>query len=292
MQLLKTLAFVRKAEFWRGLRAHIRAKYRSVHPPEFAGSKPAFLFICGLHRSGTTLITKMIGAHPDVEVFPTTWAPSNEGQHLQSSLPTDVMIGGPGAFALPGRERNLLYGTAGAPEVFKSILKSWSRYANFDRKVFAEKSPPNIIRTRILQDIFPKTKFLFVLRHPIPTALATEKFKKNPGTESITQTLENWCTAHEIMLEDVGYLESYLLVRFEDFVHNSKHLNCVTEFLDLPKYAASERVYDTNKRYFEDWYKKSIIVPNGLSVRLSAISLKLGYTLEPPYVLKESNMYL
>ncbi|TMM15238.1 MAG: sulfotransferase [Actinobacteria bacterium] len=43
-----------------------------------------FVFIGGLHRSGTSLVHEILKAHPEVSGFTNTGAPEDEGQHLQS----------------------------------------------------------------------------------------------------------------------------------------------------------------------------------------------------------------
>ena len=46
-----------------------------------------FVFLAGLHRSGTTLLARLLAAHPEVSGFSGTGAPADEGQLLQSVYP-------------------------------------------------------------------------------------------------------------------------------------------------------------------------------------------------------------
>src|SRR5579862_6352520 len=65
----------------------------------------AFVFLCGLHRSGTTLLFRMLREHPEMTGFAnnkvaTEWTPlEDEGQFLQGVYPPALCYGGPGSFA-------------------------------------------------------------------------------------------------------------------------------------------------------------------------------------------------
>jgi len=56
------------------------------------------VFLAGLHRSGTTLLARLLTAHPQISGFSGTDAPADEGQHLQSVYPSDHEYGRPGRF--------------------------------------------------------------------------------------------------------------------------------------------------------------------------------------------------
>jgi hypothetical protein len=58
------------------------------------------VFVGGLHRSGTTLVARLLAAHPEASGFAGTGVPENEGQHLQDVYPPASRHGGPGRFAL------------------------------------------------------------------------------------------------------------------------------------------------------------------------------------------------
>src|ERR1035438_9589816 len=64
-----------------------------------------FVFLCGLHRSGTTLLFRMLREHPEMTGFANNkvaaeWAPlEDEGQFLQGIYPPAMCYGGPGSFA-------------------------------------------------------------------------------------------------------------------------------------------------------------------------------------------------
>jgi N-acetyl-gamma-glutamylphosphate reductase len=59
------------------------------------------VFLAGLHRSGTTLLARLLAAHPEVSGFAVTAVPADEGQHLQDVYPSASVYGGPGRSASP-----------------------------------------------------------------------------------------------------------------------------------------------------------------------------------------------
>lgn len=56
------------------------------------------LFIGGLHKSGTSLLSRILADHPQISCFANTGAPEDEGQHLQSVYRPARFHGGPGKF--------------------------------------------------------------------------------------------------------------------------------------------------------------------------------------------------
>ena len=155
---------------------YLRAKYRKAinYQPELNG-KP-FLFVCGLHRSGTSLVHRLLRAHPKVSGIAHTTVQEDEGQHLQTVFMADSKYGPLFAF---NPQSHL---TDDSPlitvENRKKLLREWGRYLDFTQDVLIEKSPSNILRSRFLQALFPESCFVYITRHPIPTALAVQKWTK------------------------------------------------------------------------------------------------------------------
>src|SRR4051794_13782765 len=86
---------------------YIKAPSSKLTPEEatqVADTHP-FVFLAGLHRSGTTLLFRMMREHPDISGFTNNpdadeWlGAEDEGQYLQSVSPPAIFWGGPGKFA-------------------------------------------------------------------------------------------------------------------------------------------------------------------------------------------------
>jgi Sulfotransferase family len=241
-----------------------------------------FVFICGLHRSGTSVLHRVLRSHGRASGFQDTGAIEDEGQHLQTVFPPAAAFGGPGRFAFDPRshltECSPLVDDANRRELFAQ----WSRYWDLEKDVLLEKSPPNIIRSRFLQAMFPRCWFIFIVRHPIPTSLATRKWSHT----GLGELLRHWVSAHGIMLDDLPFLRRYLLLRYEDLcAASAAELARAWAFLDLEPRPSSEALGDQNQRYFRMWEKEGGAHKEVLSQEdAPALLARFGYLGAPPYV--------
>ena len=173
-----------------------------------------FVFVGGLHRSGTTLLARAIAKHEQVSGFRKTEALANEGQFLQSVYPIAREFGGTGRFGFDERSHMTEDSPLATEANRERLLREWGEYWNLDKRVLVEKSPPNVLKLRFLQALFPEASFVVIMRHPIAVSFATQKWSKT----SLESLLEHWLVCHEIFLEDAPHIRRLMLVRYEDFV--------------------------------------------------------------------------
>lgn len=213
--------------------------------------KNNFVFLAGLHRSGTSLLHEIIRGHPEVSGFKDTGVPEDEGQHLQSVYKPASSFGGPGKFAFDSRSHMDESHPLATRDNARIIFRQWSRNFDLSCRYFVEKSPPNIVRTRFLQRLFPGSKFIFLLRHPLAVSYATRKWSET----SIQSLIEHYLLAHEIMTKDIQSLGSVYILRYEDLVAEpQKAVNDIFSYLDLEHTKISHEVkLGVNDRYFEMW---------------------------------------
>jgi hypothetical protein len=243
-----------------------------------------FLFIGGLHRSGTSVFHRLLKEHPSTSGFSTTGAPEDEGQHLQSVFPPAAAFGGPGRFAFDPRSHLRETPQNPCSPDRDTLLREWGVYYDLTKAIFLEKSPPNLIRSRFLQGLFPEARFVFIVRHPIAVALATQKWSKT----SVTELILHWYIAHRILLKDLRVIRKYAVVRYEDFVHSpQKHLNKVCDLFGLDRFTPQEIVFDHNRKYFEKWEdhhsEEQKLIDQMVSHNQSPLTI-FGYSLSEPYV--------
>ena len=210
-----------------------------------------FIFIAGLHRSGTSLLHEIIKSHPRISGFSGTGVPKDEGQHLQSVYKTAMAFGGPGKFVFDSRSYMDETHSLATPENAKIIFEQWRRHFDLSCDYLIEKSPPNIVRTRFLQQQFPNSQFIVILRHPLALAYATQKWSRT----SIESLLDHSLSAYEIVLDDMKALRSVFVLRYEELVENTpKVVADLFGHIGLAPVTIPQQIRrDLNQKYFSMW---------------------------------------
>jgi hypothetical protein len=115
-----------------------------------------------------------------------------------------------------------------------------------------EKSPPNLLKTRFLQALYPSSSFVVIVRHPIPVSIPTAKWR---GTRRYDRMFEHWLRCHALFEADREHLERVYVLQYEQLVRDpAGELRGIFEFLELDPIPPSEPV-DTgaNEKYFRRW---------------------------------------
>jgi hypothetical protein len=257
-----------------------------INPPDFhcmRSSNRRFIFIGGLHRSGTSLLHRALRAHYSISGFIHTGAPEDEGQHLQTVFPPAAAYGGPGRFCFAEEAALNEISPLATLENREKLLREWERHLVTDKAFFIEKSPPNLIRMRFFQALFPNSLFINIIRHPLAVSYATQKWSKT----SILELVDHWIIAHQKMLEHLPFIRHWRLIRYEDFVENPKAvLTDIYQWVGIEPVPFAERVEpDVNRKYFAQWETESA-KKMAVSERLPwlhALPSRFGYHFAPPY---------
>ena len=177
-----------------------------------------YVFICGMPRSGTSMLGRNIGRLVDCTDLKNTGTIEDEGQNVQDVYPTAHELGGPGRFGFDGRAHRTESSTLLAPEKVAKLKASWHRYWDDGKRICVEKTPGNLLATRFLQAAFEDSYFIVIRRHPVPVAMASQKWKFN--VTSLDNLFRHWLHCHALYEGDRKYLKRVYELRYEDYVED------------------------------------------------------------------------
>jgi len=212
----------------------------------------------------------LLADHPEASGFHDTGVPEDEGQHLQSVYPTASAMGGPGRFGFDRRAHLTEDSPLVSARSRRTLEAEWGRHWDVSKPLLVEKSPPNLMRGRFLQALFPDSCFVMVMRHPIAVSCATEGWTaaaRGPGAKlrrgplAWTKTgdlLRHWLVAHRALAGDRPFIRDLTVVRYEDLVERpARELSRIHRLLGVNDSEASLPVRGgINDAYFDRWERR------------------------------------
>jgi Sulfotransferase family len=210
------------------------------------------VFLAGLHRSGTTLLARLLAAHPEISGFSGTGVPADEGQLLQSVYPPAKEYGGPGRFGFAPESHLTEASPLASGASARKLFEEWSPHWDLSRPLLLEKSPPNLLKTRFLQALFPGAAFVVIVRHPIPVSIPTARWR---GTRRYDRLFEHWLRCHALFEADRKLLQRAHVLTYEQLVRDpTAVLSGIFTFLGVEPIAPNEPVEGgANEKYFRQW---------------------------------------
>lgn len=176
------------------------------------------IFIVGLPRTGTTLLERMVGNHPEVcslgelPHFSRAMDNAMAALNLPDSMTRDQMVTHSVKlnFAALGQE----YLAMCLPQVNSA-------------SVFIDKFPQNATYAGLLSCALPKAKILLLERHPLDVCYAVYKQLFTADflySYDLEELAEYFIEHHKLMAHWQAVLQdSLMVVRYEDLVENQRH---------------------------------------------------------------------
>ena len=133
------------------------------------------IFIISQPRSGSTLLQRILYGHPEIQTSAETWLMLHPVYGLRK---TGIITEYDARFAYEGVEEFLQNYTHG-PDVYLNAIREWARIIYQDamekhnKIYFLDKTPRYFYIISELYELFPKAKFIFLLRNPM-AVLASE----------------------------------------------------------------------------------------------------------------------
>ena len=213
-----------------------------------------YVFICGLHRSGTSLLGRNVARLENCTGFKDTGVTEDEGQFLQDVYPIAKVYGGAGKFGFDPRAHLTETSPLLTPENALKLRQSWERYWDQSKAIRVEKTPANLLKTRFLQAMFPNSYFIVIRRHPVPVSMANQKWKVSFAP--LHDLFDHWLHCHALFEEDRKYLKHVYELSYEDYVRNpDKYHDAIAAFIGtrVPQGAREDVTGAYNQKYFNRW---------------------------------------
>lgn len=210
------------------------------------GPRHRYVFVAGLHRTGTSLLASIVGSHPDVATIEGANVPENEGSYLQGAIPHTAKHGVPGEYAIDPDQYLTESSALNTLETVLRLEREWGAWFDPAKPWRLEKSPVNLTRMRLLQGLFPRSQFLVVTRHPLAMAHALQKWSDRPVADLAGYGVR----AYRQMLDDAAYLHAVMIIRYEDLVRSpARHARAIEAFLDLGEGIEWPELREGNREY-------------------------------------------
>ena len=114
-----------------------------------------FVFVGGMHRSGTTYLADSIASGESATGLANSGAHMGEGQFLQDVFPLDNEIGRVTGWALDGRAHLTDGDIQSRDEIAGRLWRAWSPHWDLSKRYLVEKTPNNITKTTYSRPCFP-----------------------------------------------------------------------------------------------------------------------------------------
>jgi Sulfotransferase family len=203
------------------------------------------------------MLGRNVGRLADCTDLKNTGTLADEGQNVQNVYPRVHELGGPGRFGFDARAHRTESSTLLTPENVAKLKARWHTYWDDGKRICVEKTPGNLLATRFLQAAFANSYFIVVRRHPVPVAMASQKWKFN--VTSLDNLFRHWLHCHALFEGDRKYLKQVYELKYEDYVEDQdKYHKEIAAFIgtQVPE-PPEEDIY----RYVAQWRN-----PTGLRV--------------------------
>lgn len=209
------------------------------------------VFLSGLHRSGTTVMARVLARSPSISGLSDTGVAYDEGQFLQQVYPVDRHFGGEGRFGFAPAAHMTERAVRDADDEGRRLLSAWRPYWDLGRELLLEKTPSNLLKMRYLQALFPTACFVILVRQPVAVTLATRKWSQT----STFSLLSHWLRCHDLVVEDLPFLSRAIVVRYEAWVSRPEPTTTrITDFLGIAPIDTGALVDPgMNRPYFRSW---------------------------------------
>jgi LPS sulfotransferase NodH len=202
------------------------------------------VFVAGMPRSGTTLLSTMLDAHPEISIAPETHfftrspAPLADASATVRDQTLEFLRAEPGVqdmnlSAEEWREIRRLAGPEARPvDLFAALVRTYA--ARTGAPVWGEKTPDHLAHLPDMAEAFPGAVFIVITRDPRDVYLSQQSMTWNRDT--IVETAWTW---RQYAMATVDYRSQYagrfLDIQYEDLLRDpASNLSDICERLEVP----------------------------------------------------------
>ena len=201
---------------------------------------PPAPFVCGVTRSGTTLLRLMLDSHPEVAIpGETHWVPklikAFERSKQSGEDAADLVIDHKrwGDFHLDGeelRERIVALRPVTAADAIRTFYLTYAEREGKSR--YGDKTPGYVKEMRRIQRVLPEARFVHIIRDGRDVSLS--HLRMNWGPESYPESARLWRNRIRKARKMAPSVNHYMEVHFEDLVADTEGaLRRVCDFIEL-----------------------------------------------------------
>ena len=213
------------------------------NPASIGAGGEGLIFLVSLPRSGSTMLQRVLGGHPDIHTAAEPWVMLNPLYALKRDGVSADYDAGMGRRALeefldelPGDEQNYYDAVR---QLGRTLYSRAVRAAGKSR--FLDKTPRYFYVMPELMRTFPKARFVLLVRHPLAVLASVLRTWFNNDVQAFESS-----THHKDMLEGPRLLceameaagDNLLVTRYEDIVRNpDTEIRRLCDFLEIPFFA-------------------------------------------------------
>jgi hypothetical protein len=217
-----------------------------------------YVFVCGLNRSGTTLLGSNIEKLENCTGFKDIpKIDVKEGWKLQDVYPLEFELGGPGRYGFNPRAHLTESSGLLTPENVARLRKAWHLFWDKSKTICVEKTPANLLMTRFLQSAFPNSYFIVIKRHPVAVSISTQRMWR-VNISSLHRLFEHWLHCHELFEQDKKQLRHVYELTYEEYVKEpARYHREIAQFIGtrIPEEGLERPSAARSKKYFDRWCK-------------------------------------